>query len=166
MIMKRVLSLLAVSTVIAGSTYADYEMGPPEHFLASQKLVVVDATVQEVVEEGPVKIVTKEIVVGKKAPAVLNYIALTCLPGLPASAAGMKKGKRYIIVTEGEQLFECSTVWEVLKGADGELVCHYKGQQSSPASAKVKMPAAGMVNLAEFKKQIKAVASAARKKAG
>jgi len=37
---------------------ADYELGPPETYLASEKLVVVDATIRAITDEGFVEIET------------------------------------------------------------------------------------------------------------
>lgn len=152
------LLILAASPVVL----ADYELGPPEHYLASPTLSVIDATVTKVTAKGVVHLKTHEVVVGKAAPTRLKEISLTCEDGSPAGEAGFKKGKRYLIVTHGEHLFEFTTQWEVVQSLDGELLCHYFGQQKSPQNAPVVMPASGLHPLAEFKKQLREVAKAVR----
>ena len=151
-----------VALLCSLSARADYELGTPEQYLAHPALSVIDATVEKVVTNGPVHLSVHELVVGKKAPKILRDLALTCEPGSPAGSCGMKVGKRYLIVTEGENLFEFTTYWEILRSADGELVCHYKQARKSPPVS-VRMPDPGLHSLVEFKKQVRAVAAAARK---
>lgn len=161
-------SLLCLLLVLSGSSFvsADYELGPPERYLASLDLAVIDATVTKITAKGVVHLKTHEVVVGKAGPARLEEISLTCEDGSPAGDAGFKKGRRYLIVTSGNHLFEFTTKWEVVRSFDGELLCHYADQEPSPKNLATVMPKAGLHPLATFKKQIRAVADTARQSPG
>jgi len=162
--MKIKLILLAFLLTITTTILADYIMGPPERYLANKEIVVIDATIEEITAEGHAKLKVHELIVGKKSPTLLKEISLSCKCP-PLATTGMKKGKRYIFVTTGENLYEGSTLWEVLKSFDGELKCYYAGSEDKTLkNTKVNMPPKGLYDLAEFKKQIKAVAAAGRRK--
>jgi len=160
--MKIKLILVAFFLTITTTILAKYSMGPPEYYLSRN--VVIDATIQEFTKEGYAKLKVNELIIGKEAPTLLKYVSLTCCGPAPVSGTGMKKGKRYIIVTSKDNLYEWSTYWEVLKSFDGELKCYYTGRSKPSKKFTVKMPQEGLYKLSEFKEKIKAVVAGTRKK--
>jgi hypothetical protein len=162
--MKIPTALLASFLAASSQVLADYELGPPETYLAAEDLVVVDASIMEITDAGIVELKTHELVVGRTAPRILRHIALNCEGPILASATGMARGKRYIFVTDGDDLLEWTTFWEVVRSSDGELKCHYSGAEEAGRGTTVAMPRSGLHSLAEFKKRVRAVAAAARHK--
>jgi hypothetical protein len=158
------ISALLIVAIFSISAHADYTMAPIEVVVQELGVTIIDASVSEITKDGHAKINIHETLKGKNAPTLLKSVALSCT-GPTVKQAGVKKGKRYIFVLAGEDIYEGSTYWEILKGFDGELKCYFRCNSRAPKDKMpaLRMPQNGLYSLNVFKRELRNVAKVAKK---
>jgi hypothetical protein len=155
--MKTIVLFLVMVFTAMPNAHALYGRRPIEAILRDNRVSIVDATVEELTAEGFAKIKTNEILKGKTSPEMLKGFFISV--GRPLKER-LKEKKRYIFVIKGDEIYESTTFWEVLKSFDGELMCHYYRYKSAPGLKNDSLPvlaASGLHKLSDFKKWIKRV---------
>ena len=90
----------------------------------NDKNSVIDASVIKIGPTGNIHLKTHTLIHGKNRPTQLVNTSLSCTGGSP-SLFGVKANKRYIIITQGNNMYEESSYFEVFK-KNGQLKFDYQ----------------------------------------
>ena len=87
----------------------------------------------------------------------LKAVSLTCTMHR-AQGSGLRTGKRYILLSYEDNLYEEGTFWEVTKAEDG-MRCSFPGYRhfSGQKLRTPQMPGRGLYELTAFKKTLRSV---------
>jgi hypothetical protein len=155
--MKAMMLFPTIILAMTPNTLAAYGRRPIEAILRDERVGIIDATVEGFTSKGFAKIRTNQILKGKTSPKILKGFFMSAGPTLRDS---LKKGKRYVFVLKGEEVYEPCTFWEILQSFDGELMCYYYRYEPAPGLKDDNLPvlaSSGLYSLADFRRLMERV---------
>lgn len=147
----RLAPVIFLLTLAAPGARAEYVLGALDDILRDD-VSIVDATVETITAEGFADLRIHECFKGDP-PTRIQHLALSCRGPYPVSAV-LGEGKRYLLVLSGDDLYEGSLAWEILRSFDGELWCRYRSDAPVDGG---RMPAYGLIQRARLVARIRAV---------